>query len=118
MAPGTIEQVRILRQQIPVGYTEGLATLTACDGNIGNAVILLQQRYIAVVAKATKLQADTILPVLIQNQYDTTQTIQQLEEAHRLVNGVPQPETAYTLHRWQAHKEHAVNSIADSLMQH
>lgn len=117
MNPEALAQVKILRQQIPVGYTEGMELLRSCAGDIEQAAALLQQRYLARVSAATKLEDAIILPLLIRKQYDVAQTIIQLEQEYRLIDGVAQQETVYTLHRWQADREYAVHAIAGRLLQ-
>lgn len=110
-----IDQLRALRQQIAVGYIEGLETLRSCQGDIEKAVAFLQEKYTAAVAAKTLLSAEIILPVLRKYQYDPQLTINSLEQRYRLINGIPRTETIFTLHHRRSDKTYAVKHIASEV---
>ncbi|MBC9909557.1 hypothetical protein [Chitinophaga varians] len=75
------EQIKQLRQQVPVGLRHAALLLEKAGGDIMVARQLFIQEMEAVVLSKTTAPPEMVLPLLEQHQYDIPRTLAALEEA-------------------------------------
>lgn len=111
--PGkNLNAVKELRTRIPVGLSEAIRLMEATEGHIDQAFLLLKEKYLNIVMEKTGLAEDLVLPCLLRYHYDTEKTTDHLNEAFRLIDGIPRTETVYILERWHNYREHGLQKIA------
>ncbi|WP_118976114.1 hypothetical protein [Taibaiella koreensis] len=107
-----LEQLGILRAEVPVGLTRGLQLLAQTGGDLQQVAALLKEEYVEQAVALTGLSEAEVLPYLQRFRFDVSKAIPFLEEDFLLIGKVRHSRSAYQLKRLQHHKEQAIQWIA------
>jgi hypothetical protein len=109
---GNLQKVKILRNRLCIGFQEGLDLLKQTDGDVERASEIFKEKILSLTEDVIKLPAEKIKPYLERYKYDAGRTIDALLDKYRLVDGVPQSEPVYILHKFRNYKNEAIAKIA------
>jgi hypothetical protein len=106
-----LDQVKMLRYEIPVGLSEGLALLHQWNGDTVRVKDILRERYLKEVTDRTGIPAEEAIRYLAHFKYDVERSVLNIIEDYRIVDGQRRGEVEYYLLRWRNYKKEAIGKI-------
>ncbi|RFS17597.1 hypothetical protein [Emticicia sp. C21] len=99
-----IENIKILRQKIPVGVSDALRALKTTYGNVEEAENLIKKEFLSILIEKTDVDADIAQKALVKNKFDIGASLIEIEKQ-------VYSSTELILKRCLREKEYAIESI-------
>lgn len=106
-----LEKVKVLREQLCIGVQEGMDLLVQTAGDLDKASAIFREKMLNITTEFVKLPAERVLPYLEKYRYDAGKAVDTILDKFRLIDGVPQPEPVYILHKYHSYKREALEKI-------
>lgn len=107
-----LPKVKILKERLCIGLQDGIDLLKQTDGNVEQASAIFKEKILNLTQSVIRLPAEKIKPYLEKYKYDAGRVIDAMLDKYRLIDGIPQPEPVYILHKFRHYKKDAVTRIA------
>jgi hypothetical protein len=107
-----LPKAKILKERLCIGLQDSIDLLKQTDGNLEEAAEIFKEKILGLTQNVIKLPAEKIKPYLEKYKYDAGRTIDAMLDDFRLVDGVPQTEPVYILHKFRSYKKDAITRIA------
>jgi hypothetical protein len=102
------DQLKILRERIPIGVRHGLSILEKTNGDLVMAEILFREDLIAIIVEKTGVDKEMALRHLVKSNFDIEGTLASIDEERFTLS-------ERILRRYKADKEEALAKIADAI---
>ncbi|RYU97381.1 hypothetical protein [Emticicia agri] len=101
-----LENIKLLRQKIPVGVSDALRVLEIAEGNVEEAENLIKKEFLNILIEKTGVNADIAQKALFKNKFDIGAALIEIEK--QIYSS-----TELILKRCVREKEYAIRSILE-----